>query len=48
MFEIYSERWKGERILDLSPNGIDLSLQQSTIKDLQEVAAGYHCISNSF
>ncbi|XP_038982265.1 kinesin-like protein KIN-6 isoform X2 [Phoenix dactylifera] len=37
MFEIYSERGKGERILDLSPNGIDLSLQQSTIKGLQEV-----------
>ncbi|XP_019709158.1 kinesin-like protein KIN-6 isoform X2 [Elaeis guineensis] len=37
MFEIYSERGKGERILDLSPNGIDLSLQQSTMKGLQEV-----------
>ncbi|KAG1361953.1 kinesin-like protein KIN-6 [Cocos nucifera] len=37
MFEIYSERGKGERILDLSPNGIDLSIQQSTIKGLQEV-----------
>ncbi|KAK9269938.1 hypothetical protein L1049_025511 [Liquidambar formosana] len=37
MFEIYSERGKGERVLDLSPNGGDLFMQQSTIKGLQEV-----------
>ncbi|KAF8406598.1 hypothetical protein HHK36_008686 [Tetracentron sinense] len=37
MFEIYAERGKGERIYDLSPNGADLCLQQSTVKGLQEV-----------
>ncbi|KAK2660750.1 hypothetical protein Ddye_007283 [Dipteronia dyeriana] len=37
IFEIYSERGKGERMLDLSPNGGDLFMQQSTIKGLQEV-----------
>ncbi|OVA10394.1 Kinesin [Macleaya cordata] len=37
IFEIYSERGKGERIFDLSSDGVDLCLQQSTIKGLQEV-----------
>ncbi|ONK72631.1 uncharacterized protein A4U43_C04F21410 [Asparagus officinalis] len=37
MFEIYSERGKGERIFDLSPDGGDLSFQQSAIKGLQEI-----------
>ncbi|XP_020535407.1 kinesin-like protein KIN-6 isoform X2 [Jatropha curcas] len=38
IFEIYSEGGKAERIFDLSPEGGDLSMQQSTIKGLQEVA----------
>ncbi|KAJ0969936.1 hypothetical protein J5N97_022813 [Dioscorea zingiberensis] len=37
MFEICSERGRGERILDLSPDGVELSLQQSGVKGLQEV-----------
>ncbi|KAF9670317.1 hypothetical protein SADUNF_Sadunf13G0055900 [Salix dunnii] len=37
VFEIYSDRGKGERISDLSPDGGDLSMQQATIKGLQEV-----------
>ncbi|XP_058090903.1 kinesin-like protein KIN-6 isoform X4 [Magnolia sinica] len=37
MFEIYSERGKGERIFDLSPDGGDLCLQQATVKGLQEI-----------
>ncbi|XP_062163300.1 kinesin-like protein KIN-6 isoform X1 [Alnus glutinosa] len=37
IFEIYSERGKGEKVCDLSPEGTDLSMQQSTIKGLQEV-----------
>lgn len=37
IFEINSERSKGERLVDLSPNGGDLSMQQSSIKGLQEV-----------
>ncbi|KAJ9542378.1 hypothetical protein OSB04_028884 [Centaurea solstitialis] len=36
MFEIYSERGKGEKIMDLSHEGGDLYMQQSTIKGLQE------------
>ncbi|XP_072986270.1 kinesin-like protein KIN-6 isoform X3 [Typha latifolia] len=36
MFEIYSERGKGERIIDLLSDAVDLSLQQTTIKGLQE------------
>ncbi|XP_072958531.1 kinesin-like protein KIN-6 isoform X2 [Typha angustifolia] len=36
MFEIYSERGKGERIIDLLSDAADLSLQQTTIKGLQE------------
>ncbi|XP_011047061.1 PREDICTED: kinesin heavy chain isoform X1 [Populus euphratica] len=38
VFEIYSDRGKGEKISDLSPDGGDLSMQQATIKGLQEVA----------
>lgn len=37
IFEISSERGKGERVFDLSPNGGDLCMQQSTLKGLQEV-----------
>ncbi|XP_031283161.1 kinesin-like protein KIN-6 [Pistacia vera] len=37
IFEIYSERGKGEKMLDLSPDGTDLSMQQSSIKGLKEV-----------
>jgi hypothetical protein len=37
VFEIYSDRGKGEKISDLSPDGGDLSMQQATIKGLQEV-----------
>ncbi|KAJ9675022.1 hypothetical protein PVL29_024118 [Vitis rotundifolia] len=37
IFEIYSERGKGERMLDLSPGGADLFMQQSSIKGLREV-----------
>lgn len=37
MFEIYSERGKGEKIMDLSQDGGDLYMQQSNIKGLQEV-----------
>ncbi|XP_052203662.1 kinesin-like protein KIN-6 [Diospyros lotus] len=37
MFEIYSERGKAERLLDLSQDGGDLSMQQSIIKGLKEV-----------
>ncbi|XP_021668069.2 kinesin-like protein KIN-6 isoform X2 [Hevea brasiliensis] len=38
IFEIYSEGGKAERMLDLSPGGADLTMQQSTVKGLQEVA----------
>nr|XP_043634134.1 kinesin-like protein KIN-6 [Erigeron canadensis] len=38
MFEIYSERGKGEKMMDLSHEGGDVYMQQSTIKGLQEVA----------
>ncbi|XP_050214190.1 kinesin-like protein KIN-6 isoform X2 [Mercurialis annua] len=37
MFEIYSEGGKAEKMFDLSPDGADLSMQQSTIKGLQEI-----------
>ncbi|PON73385.1 Kinesin-like protein [Parasponia andersonii] len=36
IFEIQSER-KGEKLFDLSPGGAELSMQNSTIKGLQEV-----------
>ncbi|ONI32362.1 hypothetical protein PRUPE_1G363400 [Prunus persica] len=38
IFEISSERGKGERLFDLSPNGGDLCMQQLTLKGLQEIA----------
>lgn len=38
MFEICSERGKGERISDLSTDVADLCFQQSTIKGVKEVA----------
>ncbi|KAH9308256.1 hypothetical protein KI387_036167, partial [Taxus chinensis] len=38
MFEICSERGRGEKILDLFQCGAELSMQQSNIKGLQEVA----------
>ncbi|KAF3446797.1 hypothetical protein FNV43_RR11977 [Rhamnella rubrinervis] len=37
IFEIRSESGKGEKLYDLSPNGAELIMQQSTIKGLQEV-----------
>ncbi|KAJ4702145.1 Kinesin-like protein [Melia azedarach] len=37
IFEIYSERGKGERMLDLLLDRAELCMQQSTIKGLQEV-----------
>jgi len=37
MFEIYSERGRGEKIIDLFQDGVELSLQQCNIKGLQEV-----------
>ncbi|URD95777.1 Kinesin motor domain [Musa troglodytarum] len=37
MFEIHSERGKGERILDLSHDGVELSFQHSTVIGLKEV-----------
>lgn len=44
IFEISSERGKGERLFDLSPNGGDLSMQQSTLRGLQEVEY-YLCVN---
>lgn len=42
MFEISSERGKGERAFDLTPDGGDLCIQQSTtIKGLQKVDADF-------
>lgn len=42
MFEISSERGKGERALDLTPDGGDLCIQQSTLlKGLQKVDADF-------
>lgn len=38
MFEIYSERGRGEKIIDLFQDGVELSLQQSNIKGLQEIS----------
>ena len=37
IFEIYTERGKTEKLFDLLPGGGELSMQQSTIKGLQEV-----------
>lgn len=38
MFEIYSERGRGEKIIDLFQDGVELSLQQSNIKGLKEIS----------
>lgn len=38
MFEIYSERGRGEKIIDLFQDGVELSLQQCNVKGLQEVS----------
>ena len=37
MFEICSERGRTERMIDLFNDGVDICLQQSTIKGLHEV-----------
>ncbi|XP_021755305.1 kinesin-like protein KIN-6 isoform X2 [Chenopodium quinoa] len=37
IFEIYSEKGKGEKLSDLSPDGSDIYLQQSAVKGLKEV-----------
>ncbi|XP_028766248.1 kinesin-like protein KIN-6 isoform X2 [Neltuma alba] len=37
IFEIYSERGKAEKLFDLLRDGCELSMQQSTVKGLQEV-----------
>jgi len=37
IFEIYTERGKAEKLLDLLPDGGELSMQQSTIKGQKEV-----------
>lgn len=37
MFEICSERGRSERMIDLFNDGVDICLQQSTIKGLHEV-----------
>lgn len=39
MFEIYTERGKAEKLFDLLPGGSELTMQQSTVKGLQEVLA---------
>ncbi|KAL2895496.1 Kinesin-like protein KIN-6 [Bienertia sinuspersici] len=36
IFEIYSEKGKGEKLSDLSPEGSDLHMQQSVVKGLKE------------
>lgn len=43
IFEIYSEGGKGEKVFDLSPDGTELSMQQSSIKGLQEVYTYFCC-----
>lgn len=40
MFEISSERGKGEKMIDLLHDGGDVSLQHSVIKGLREVIYG--------
>ncbi|GMN35815.1 hypothetical protein TIFTF001_005546 [Ficus carica] len=37
IFEILSERGKGEKLFDLAPGGAELSMQQSSVKGLQEI-----------
>jgi len=38
LFEILSERGKGEKLSDLSENGADIYMQQSAVKGLKEVS----------
>ncbi|KAL6212781.1 hypothetical protein ACLB2K_017998 [Fragaria x ananassa] len=38
MFEISTEKGKAERWIDLSPNGGEITMQQSNLKGLQEIA----------
>ncbi|KAK9946915.1 hypothetical protein M0R45_012355 [Rubus argutus] len=38
MFEISTERGKAEKWVDLSPNGGEITMQQSNLKGLQEIA----------
>lgn len=37
IFEIYSEKGKGEKLSDLSPDGSYIYMQQSVVKGLKEV-----------
>lgn len=37
IFEIYSEKGKGEKLSDLSPEGSDIHMQQSVVKGLKEI-----------
>ncbi|KAK6938972.1 Kinesin motor domain, partial [Dillenia turbinata] len=48
MFEIYSERGKGEKLYDLSQEGGDLFMQKSTIKGLKEVVISDVAKAESF
>lgn len=48
IFEIRTERGKAERICDLTSDGPDLCMQQSTIKGLQEVVDAYIYIYTRF
>ncbi|KAK6939327.1 Kinesin motor domain [Dillenia turbinata] len=48
MFGIYSERGKGEKLYDLSQEGGDLFMQQSTIKGHKEVAISDVAEAESF
>lgn len=41
IFEIHSEGGKGEKILDLSGNGLGLTFQNSTMIGLKEVNCQY-------
>lgn len=40
MFEISSERGKGEKMIDLLHDGCDVSMQHLVIKGLREVISG--------
>lgn len=37
VFEIHSEKGKGEKLSDLTPDGSDIYMQQSAVKGLKEV-----------
>lgn len=43
MFEISSERGKGEKMIDLLHDGGDVSLQHSVLKGLREVISIENC-----